>query len=132
MEQTMNANRVCMVGIILVGLAAVLAGLWGIAAYAVESRYGVQEISGADQYGKASGIQLIARSKKRQAQPEGVSAETGSASVSAENKSKMVRQQTPYGQCYSVCMARCQVTPVPVPTTNCASKCSQTCRPQAR
>jgi hypothetical protein len=131
----MNVNKVCMVGIILVGLAALLAGLWGIPAYAVESRYGVRAIAGADQYGKvihASGVQLIARSKKSQAQPGGVSAGTGSASVSAENKSKVVRQQTPYGQCYNVCMASCQVTPVPVPTTNCASKCSQQCRPQAR
>ncbi|MFZ5865361.1 MAG: hypothetical protein ACOYXY_05735 [Thermodesulfobacteriota bacterium] len=127
----MNADQVAEVGI-LIGLVALAAVLWGIPACAFETRYGSAVIFGADRYDKTiqhSGIQLIARSQARQAQPDGGSARTGSISGSTQSKSKSVRQQTPYGQCYNVCMAQCQTTPVP--TTNCASKCGQQCRPQA-
>jgi hypothetical protein len=130
----MNAIQVSVVGI-LIGLVAVAAALSDITAYAFESQHDSPVISGAGQYEKAiqrSGIQLAARFKAGHALLDGGGSATGSVSSSTESKSKTVRQQTPYGQRYNVCMAQCRTTPVPVPTTNCASKCSQQCRPQAK
>jgi hypothetical protein len=131
----MNANQVSVVGIILVAIAALAVILGSVPIYALESRYNGRAISGADQFDKAiqlSGIQLMARSKARPKQALGGSLGTASVGANTESKSRVVRQQTPVNQCYNICMSRCQTTPVPVPTTNCASKCSQTCRPKAR
>ncbi|MEW6533198.1 MAG: hypothetical protein AB1473_20375 [Thermodesulfobacteriota bacterium] len=128
----MKADQVAVVGI-LIGLVALAGVLWGIPACAFETLHGGPVIFGADRYDKTiqhSGIQLIARSQARQAQPDGGSAGTGSISGNTANKSRTVSQQTPYSQCYNVCMAQCQTTPVP--TTNCSSKCGQQCRPQAK
>jgi len=130
----MNANQVFFLGVVLAALGVLPVVLGGHQACAFESHHSGDAIFSSDAYQEAvptSGFQLVARSRATQVNPGSASAGMGSTGSVAGGSSK-VKAQTLYSQCYSICMARCQVTPVPVPTTNCASKCSQGCRPQAR